>query len=235
MKMGFSNPSVTGTEATQMRHSHPRSFRQQARFLRRQFLQDGDLPFTDILTEGVITHALTTVTGWLDRIFSPLVTLWVFLAQVLSADHSCRAAVARLIAHRVSRGQKPCSTQTGAYCQARERLPEPFFATVACLVGRSLDAKADYRWLWKGRRVYLFEGTTVTLPDTPENQPAYPHVYNQKPGVGLPIARLGAISSLSCGAIMNLGVCRYAGKGPGEVSLLRELWDVLGSGDVLLA
>jgi len=218
-----------------MRYSNRGSFRQQASFVRRQFLQDGDLPFTDVLTEEGITQALTTIHAWLDRIFTPLITLWVFLGQVLSADHSCRAAVARLIAHRVSRGQKPCSAQTGAYCQARERLPEQFFSTVACLVGRSLDAKADYRWLWKGRRVYLFEGTTVTLPDTPENQQAYPHVYNQKPGVGFPIARIGAIISLSCGAIMNLGVCRYAGKGPGEVSLLRELWDVLGSGDVLLA
>jgi hypothetical protein len=76
-----------------MRRSHPRSFRSQATSLRRQFLQDGGLPFTDVLTEGVITEALSTVGTWLDRIFSPLVTLWVFLGQVLSADHSCRAAV----------------------------------------------------------------------------------------------------------------------------------------------
>ena len=54
--------------------------------------------------------------GWLDRTFSPLVTLWVFPGQVLSADHSCRAAVARLIAHRLARGQGPCSAATGAYC-----------------------------------------------------------------------------------------------------------------------
>jgi hypothetical protein len=217
-----------------MPYSNRGSFRQQASFLRRQFLQDGDLPFTDVLSEEVIAQALTAVRGWLDRIFSPLVTLWVFLAQVLSADHSCRAAVARLIAHRLSRGQKPCSAQTAAYCQARQRLPEKFFSTVACLVGRSVDAKADRRWLWKGRRVYLFDGTTVTMPDTPENQEAYPQVYNQKPGLGFPIARLGAIISLSCGAIVNLGVCRYAGKGQGEVSLLRTLWDILCPGDVLL-
>ena len=94
---------------------HPASFRQQLSTLRRQFLQDGDLPFTDVLTEEVIAQALAAVTGWLDRIFSPLVTLWVFLAQVLSADHSCRAAVARLIAHRLARGQRPCSARTGAY------------------------------------------------------------------------------------------------------------------------
>jgi Transposase DDE domain len=163
------------------------------------------------------------------------VTLWVFLGQVLSADHSCRAAVARLIAHRLARGQSPCSAETGAYCQARKRLPEKFFSAVACLVGRALDAKAEHRWLWKGRRVYMFDGTTVTMPDTPENQEAYPQVNNQKPGLGFPIARIGAITSLWCGAIVNLGFCRYAGKGQGEVSLLRRLWDVLLPGDVLLA
>jgi hypothetical protein len=209
-------------------------FRQQVQFLRRQFLQDGDLPFTDVLTEEAIAQALAIVTGWLDRIFSPLVTLWVFLGQVLSADHSCRAAVARLIAHRLSRGQRACSAETGAYCQARRRLPETFFADVACSVGRALDARAEERWLWKGRQVYLFDGTTVTMPDTRENQAAYPQVYNQKPGLGFPIARIGAVISLSCGAVLSLGFCRYAGKGQGEVSLLRRLWDVLRPGDVLL-
>jgi WD40 repeat protein len=90
-----------------MRHSHPGRFRQQVQVLRRQFLQRGDLPFTDILTEAVLARALAALRGpWLDRIFSPLVTLWVFLGQVLSADHSCRAAVARLIAHRLGRGRR---------------------------------------------------------------------------------------------------------------------------------
>src|SRR5215218_2399928 len=119
-----------------MRHPHPKSFREQATLLRHQFLQDGGLPFTDVLTDAVLADALAAVGHWLDRVFSPLVTLWVFLGQVLSADHSCRAAVARLIAHRLSRGQRPCSAETGACCQARKRLPESFFADVACSVGR---------------------------------------------------------------------------------------------------
>jgi hypothetical protein len=218
-----------------MRARSPASFREQVSTLRRHFLQDGDLPFTDVLTEEVIAQALSAVTGWLDRIFSPLVTLWVFLGQVLNTDHSCRAAVARLIAHRLARGQGRCSARTGAYCQARKRLPESFFADVACSVGRALDDRAQQRWLWQGRRVYLFDGTTVTMPDTPDNQAAYPQVYNQKPGLGFPIARLGALISLACGAVVNLGFCQYAGKGQGEVSLLRRLWDVLRPGDVLLA
>jgi hypothetical protein len=83
-------------------YNHGR-FQQQASFLRRQFLQDGDLPFADVLSEGIVEQALTAINViWLDRIYSPLVTLWVFLGQVLSADPSCRAAVARLIAHRIS-------------------------------------------------------------------------------------------------------------------------------------
>src|SRR5204863_3511217 len=139
-----------------MRHSNQGRFRQQVSFLRRQFLQDGDLPFTDVLSEEVVTRALTAIeTVWMDRIFSPLVTLWVFLGQVLSADHSCRAAVARLIAHRLSLGQRPCSAETGAYCQARQRLPESFFADVARQTGHALEANVDPQWLWKGRRVYL--------------------------------------------------------------------------------
>jgi hypothetical protein len=231
--MGFA--PFTGTEPTPMRRPHPGSFGEQAARLRRQFLQDGGLPFTDVLTDEVIADALAAVGGWLDRVFSPLVTLWVFLGQVLSPDHSCRAAVARLIAHRLTQGQKPCSARTGAYCRARRRLPEGFFSTVACSVGRALDARADRRWLWKGRRVYLFDGTTATMPDTRANQAAYPQVYNQGPGLGFPIARVGAVISLACGAVVGLGFCRYAGKGQGEVSLLRRLWDVLTPGDVLLA
>jgi hypothetical protein len=218
-----------------MRPTRRPSFRAQANLLRRQFLQGGGLPFTDVLTDEVLADALAAVGVWLDRIFSPLVTLWVFLGQVLNPDHSCRAAVARLNAHRAACGLRPCSPRTGAYCRARQRLPERFFAAAARAVGRALDVQAERGWLWKGRRVYLFDGTTVTMPDTPANQAAYPQVYNQKPGLGFPIARLGAITSLACGAVVSLGFCRYAGKGQGEVSLLRRLWGVLAPGDVLLA
>lgn len=218
-----------------MRYSRHGWFREQFGFLRRQFFQDSELPFANILSEATISQALLEVDDrWKDRIFSPLVTLWVFLSQVLSPDHSCRGAVARLIARRISRGQQPCSPKTGAYCQARKRLPERFFSTVTCEVGRALDSQADAKWLWKNRRVYMFDGTTVSMPDTVENQEAYPQTYNQRPGLGFPIARLGAIVSLSCGAILNLGFRKYAGKGQGEISILRELWDCLRPSDVLL-
>ncbi len=218
-----------------MRLSNPTGLRHQVRFLQRQFLQEGGLPFTDVLSTDMVTQALTAAgVAWKDRIYTPLVTLWVFLSQVLSADHSCRGAVARLIAYRTSQGQSACSARAGGYCQARQRLPEKFFSEVATDVGRSLDAQAKSEWLWKGRNVYLFDGTTVTMPDTAANQKVYPQNPAQEDGLGFPIARVGALISLSCGAVMNLGICRYAGKGQGEVSLLRQLWGILRPGNVLL-
>ena len=68
-----------------MSYSPQGSVREQMRFLRRQFLQDGGLPFTDILSEEIVSQALKAIDGFLDRIYLPLVSLWVFPGQVLSA------------------------------------------------------------------------------------------------------------------------------------------------------
>jgi hypothetical protein len=58
-------------------YNHGR-FQEQASFLRRQFLQDGELPFANVLWEDIVTQALpATGIVWLDRLYSPLVTLWV--------------------------------------------------------------------------------------------------------------------------------------------------------------
>jgi hypothetical protein len=219
-----------------MSFSNQGRFRQQVRFLRRQFLQDGGLPFTNALSEGTVAQALKALdVVWLDRIYSPLVTLWVFLGQVLSQDHSCRAAVARLIAHRVSGGQRPCSAETGAYCQARKRLPEEFFSEVARQTGGALDKSAKESWLWKRRRVLAYDGSTVSMPDTAENQQAYPQPPQQQPGLGFPLARIAAFFSLSCGAVMDLAICSYSGKGHSELGMLHKLWDLLRPGDIMLA
>lgn len=218
-----------------MFHSNQVKLQQQVKFLRNQFLQGCDLPLSDVLSKSVILQALAAIDScWKQRIYSPMVTLWVFLGQVLSADHSCRSAVARLIADRVANGLGRCSSATGAYCQARKRLPEKFFSIMACGTGRELDSNVDSNWLWNGRNVYMFDGSTVSMPDTSQNQNEYPQIYNQKPGVGFPLARMGVIISLACGAVLDLRVCAYSGKGTGEVSLLRRLWDLFRTGDVLL-
>jgi len=43
-------------------------------------------------SQSLVTRALTPASvSWIDRIFSPLVTRWVFLGQVLSADQLAEA------------------------------------------------------------------------------------------------------------------------------------------------
>jgi hypothetical protein len=143
--------------------------------------------------------------------------------------------VARLLAVRIARQERACSAETGAYCQARKRLPEAFFAQMARQTGQRLDVAADARWLWKNRRVYIFDGATVSMPDTPENQQAYPQPPQQKPGLGFPLMRIAVIFSLACGVVLDVGTCRYAGKGQSELALLRQMWSLFQPGSIMLA
>jgi hypothetical protein len=194
-----------------------------------------ELPFRDLLDPDRITRALEeNQVRFRDRIFNPRVTLWAFLSQVLSPDHSCREAVARLIAFRVARGQKPCGPETGSYCKARQRLPLEVITDLVRGAGQRLDEQAKDAWTWKGRRVQLVDGTTVSMPDTAANQEAFPQARTQKAGVGFPLARLVAVISLATGAVRELALGPYQGKETGETALFRALWDRLTAGDILL-
>jgi len=79
--------------------------------------------------------------------------------------------------------------------------------------GRLLHLKSEEDWKWKGRSVKLVDGTTVSMPDTPENQKMYPQPESQKEGVGFPIARLVAIVSISCGAFLDSSDWAFHGQG----------------------
>lgn len=67
------------------------------------------------------------------------------------------------------------------------------------------------------------------------NQAAFPQNVAQKPGLGLPIARIAAVFSLACGAVVEFGICLYAGKGQIELGMLRALWDIFVPGHIVLA
>ena len=73
------------------------------------------------------------------------------------------------------------------------------------------------------------------MPDTPENQAAYPQPAVQQPGLGFPLARIVVLLSLATGACHDLAIAPYAGKGTGETTLLREMYGALKPGDVVLA
>ena len=103
-------------------------------------------------------------------------------------------------------------------------------------IGNRLETAAPQEWRWQGRTVKLFDGTTVSMPDTPSNQNAFPQSREQKPGLGFPIARIGALIGLASGAILGYRIAACKGKGTGEQSLLRDLLDHhIAPGDILLA
>jgi len=72
------------------------------------------------------------------------------------------------------------------------------------------------------------------MPDTPANQRDYPQPDTQKPDLGFPLARIAVVFSLACGAVLDLGICRYAGKEQSESGMLRGMGTLFRPGDVLL-
>jgi hypothetical protein len=170
-----------------------------------------------------------------ERLYTPLLTLWTFLYQALSPDPSCRAAVARLLAFLGARGDGSASADTGPYCKARERVPEAVVADLARQSGQKLQGRFPTTGLLQGRPILLADGTTLSMPDTAENQKAYPQPGSQKAGLGFPLMRLVGLISLSCGAVLDVALGPYAGKKTGETALLRQLYGSMEAGAVVLA
>lgn len=196
----------------------------------------GDLYFAALLSEQHILQALGEASSlWQGWIYTPAVTVWTFLSQCLSPDHSCRDAVARLAAWRVTQGLAPCSAETGGYCIARSHLPEEACQQLVRQTGQELEDQAPVEWLWHNRRVRVVDGSTVTMADTPENQAEYPQQKNQQPGCGFPIARILVVFSLAVGSVLEATLGKYEGKQTGENSLFRTLHATLSAGDVVLA
>lgn len=208
----------------------------QVRAERSKLLKSNGLPLAELLPAARVEKILEEEPGRVSREcrYSPLVTLWTFLSQVLSPDHSCREAVARLRAFLTHDGQRTCSAGTGAYCKARQRLPEAVCSRLAKDVGQELHEQIVDESLLGGRPIKLVDGTTVSMPDTEANQAEYPQLKAQQPGLGFPLARMVALISLAGGAVLDAAFAPYAGKQTGEPSLFRELWRSLFAGDVVV-
>ena len=131
--------------------------------LRARFARNDGLPFADVLTEARIRDALDEHgVRYRDRVFDPVTTIWGFLSQVLSDDHSCRDAVARIIAHRAVGGLETCSPNTASYCNARGRLATAVLSTLARRTAAELQAAAAAEWKWNGRNVYIADGSYLS-------------------------------------------------------------------------
>ncbi len=211
------------------------SFQRKIDWFRCQFAQHASLPFSEVLPAQMVASAMQTMClRYYDSLYNPVTALWLFLGQVIHANPTLATTVENFLAWRLGQGMPPCSTDTSAYGKARRRLPEVLLAFLTRETGRAADRAALEPWRWLGRTVKLFDGSTVSMPDTPKNQVVYPQSGAQDPGVGFPLARIGMLFSLSVGTVLDLGIRRWAGKFQSELSMLRDMIAGLDEGDVLL-
>jgi len=184
-------------------------------------------PLLDVVDEQLPTHR--------ERLYTPTTTLSLFMAQAMNSDASCQNTVDRHVVERVFNGLPVCSTITGAYCKARQRLPTERVSALVKQTGQLATQQIPAAWHWRGRSIKLVDGSTITLPDTVENPLNYPQPSTQKTGLGFPIARIVAVLCLSTGMILNAAMGKYKGKGASEHALFRQLIDSFELGDIVLA
>ena len=200
--------------------------------LKNKFNQSLGLAFKELLPKSTIGKALEELNiKYKKRLFDPFVTLWAFLSQVLDTDKSCHNAVSKIIAYLTGEGVEIPSTDTSAYCQARSRLPEKLLEKLFNQTGQNLEEKVTTEHLWCGRNIKVIDGSTVSMPDTVENQKSYPQPKSQKAGCGFPIAKIGVIFSLATGAAVALVIDVL---NTHDIQLARKLYQFLNPLDILL-
>jgi len=210
--------------------------RDQFQSLRQQLDQEEGLPFLELLSRTMVGVACRRVNHqWRDRIYTPWITLCVFLSQVLAADQSCDQAVDRLQKCRNDQNLPKVATDSSSYCEARCRLPEALTWDLVRQTGQSIHQTAKQSWLFHGRSVKIADGSSVVMPDTAENQAAYPQSRTQAPGLGFPIVRMLVVFSLAVGTVLDAAVGPYQGKETGELALFRQVIGQFQPGDIVLA
>jgi len=130
-------------------------------------------------------------------------TFWCFIWQMLNENTSCREVVRQLQALLALQGARQLDEGNSGYCQARARLPLDLLEVTLADTAGAADRLIGPTGFLQGRTVKVCDCTTVTLPDTPENQALYPQPKFQRPGCGFPLMKLMVIGSLRSGAVRH--------------------------------
>jgi len=164
-------------------------------------------------------------------IYTPQKTLSMFVSQAINQDGSCQNVVDKLALNM----EKDICISTSGYCKARGRLSLVAIKNITKDIGKKDEDRVNSKWKFRGRNVYLVDGTTIAMADTKANQTAYPQPSFQKEGLGFPICRLVGIISLTTGSIIDINIGTYGGKGTGERMLFLDMLHNFKKGDIILA
>lgn len=156
------------------------------------------------------------------RPFSQAVVFWLFLSQCLTRTQPCREAVRKLLAWLTLCRRPAISENTSAYCQARQnKLSEDLLKDIQQQLVTRVEAQTPATYLWRGRRVGVVDGSTLSMPDTPLNQARYPQPSEQKKGCGFPVMKIVGVFSLATGLWHLLA---YGNLHHNERILFHRLW-----------
>ena len=202
--------------------------------LKRRLFNSMGRPWQDILPESKIDAILQAEDiRYRKRLYTPFVTIWAMIHQVLSTDKSLRHTVKWVRKWLVVDAEiEAPSSDTGAYSKARSRLPEIVLEKLVPESGKALDNTVAPEQLWCGRVVKVFDGSTLLMSDTRTNQKEYPQHGNQKKGCGFGMARIVVFFSLLTG-VVRLGC--IASKNTSETEMSRSLYKDLEPDDVAMA
>jgi hypothetical protein len=205
------------------------SFSDRARILKRE-LHGSSAALQSVLSEAAVS-ALCRAVGhrWRDCFWRPAVVILTFVRQILLTQCSCRQSVAFTIADPALRDERDVDDDPSAYSQARQLLPLPLFERLASALAKSLE-QPDRRW--RGHRVRIVDGSSVSMPDTPALQAAFPQPDSQRKGCGFPVARLLAVFCWHSGAWLRMQIDSLH---IGELALFRRVLELFEPDDVVVA
>ena len=200
--------------------------------LRHQALPDLSALLGQFLPQDFFTRAPDSKARR-ESIYTPPTLFWGFLFQVLHPGMACQGVVAKVRAWLIERPLNPKrpSLGTAAYCQARSALSTQFVRAGFEALRTRLLAQAPEAWRWCGRQVKVLDGTSVSMPDTADNQRRWPQHPGQKQGCGFPVAKMLGVFCLSTGAWLGHTLAKWCSH---DLSLWHQVSHLLKAGDVLL-
>ncbi len=193
------------------------------------------MPFRLAVSPQAIQQALDTYeVKYRSRIFDPQTTIWAWMAQIASADKSCRHAVSQVVAQYATDG-KTISPSTGAYVEARSKLDIRVVKKLARSLARELENEcASYQLI--DRPLFAVDGTGISCPDTPSIIEHYPSqdAHRVCESLGFPLIKVVLITSLATGAIIDIEYGPHKGKNTHEIVLFYKALERLQRGDVVV-
>jgi hypothetical protein len=132
--------------------------------------------------------------SWRDRVLNPVTSFYLLVLQILHGNTACT--------HTVHFGR--WNFTDSAYCAARKRLPLAVFHRLMGRIAETFRKSTESPSTWLGHRVWLLDGSSFSMPDTPELQAKFGQPSGQKPGCGFPVAKFVALFDLATGMLLRV-------------------------------